>query len=93
MSALGTRIPKRYHDGMTVQIAVRLPDELVEFLDELVASGRFESRAAIVSRELKRFQRRIIAERDAESYRTQGDYPDLAGLADHIARNPVPVED
>ena len=52
---------------MTVQIAVRLPDELVEFLDELVASGRFESRAAMDTRKLKRLRRRILAECDAES--------------------------
>jgi Arc/MetJ-type ribon-helix-helix transcriptional regulator len=71
---------------MSKQIALRLPDDLVVFLEEVVASGRFESRVAIVTRELKRFQRRVIAERDAEIYRTQGDYPELDGLAEYAAR-------
>ena len=33
---------------MSEQLAVRFPDELVEALDELVASKRFESRADAV---------------------------------------------
>ncbi len=78
---------------MSKQIAVRLPDDLVDFLDELVASGRFESRAAVVTRELRRFQRRLVAERDAEIYRTQGDYPDLIGLAEWVSAHPVPLDD
>lgn len=78
---------------MSKQIAVRLPDDLVGFLDELVASGRFESRAAVVTRELRRFQRRLVAEGDAEIYRTQGDYPDLADLAEWVSAHPVPLDD
>ena len=71
---------------MSKQIAVRLPDDLVDFLDEVVASGRFDSRAAVVTRELRRFQRRAAAERDAEIYRTVGEDPELAGLAEYAAR-------
>ena len=78
---------------MSKQIALRLPDDLVDFLDEVVASGRFESRVAIVTRELRRFQRRVIAERDAEIYRTQGDYPDLIAIAEYMSKNPVPLDD
>jgi Arc/MetJ-type ribon-helix-helix transcriptional regulator len=33
---------------MTMQIAVRLPDDLLVHLDELVAHGSYESRAAAV---------------------------------------------
>lgn len=33
---------------MTVQIAVKLPDDLVQALDELVAAGAFESRSSAV---------------------------------------------
>jgi Arc/MetJ-type ribon-helix-helix transcriptional regulator len=78
---------------MTTQIAVRLPDELVAFMDELVASGRFDSRAAVVTRELKRLQRRLAAERDAELYRVHGEDPELAGMFDYLSRNPVPMDD
>ena len=36
-------IPNWYHFGMTTQIAVRLPDEMVEFLDQLVNADLFVS--------------------------------------------------
>ncbi len=91
MIILATRIPKRYRIGMTKQIAVRLPDELVDFLDELVTGGRFESRAAIVTRELKRLKRRIEAEQDAEIYRREGD-DDLAEFTRYAARLPMEID-
>lgn len=50
---------------MSTQIAVRLPDELVEFVDALVASGHARSRASVVERALERELRLRIAERDA----------------------------
>jgi Arc/MetJ-type ribon-helix-helix transcriptional regulator len=78
---------------MSKQIAVRLPDELVEFIDELVSSGRFESRAAVITRQVRRLQRQLRAERDAEVYRAEGDYPDLVGLAEYISAHPVAMED
>jgi Arc/MetJ-type ribon-helix-helix transcriptional regulator len=80
--AVGCRIPNWYHIGMSRQIAVRLPDELVEFVDEVVGSGREPSRAAVVTRALERERRRIIAARDAEILATTGPDPDLAGLAE-----------
>jgi Arc/MetJ-type ribon-helix-helix transcriptional regulator len=47
------------------QIAVRLPDDLVAFVDHLVSRGDATSRAAVVSRALERERRRRVAERDA----------------------------
>ena len=38
---------------MTVQIAVKLPDDLVARLDDLVRSGRFRSRSSGVRRALE----------------------------------------
>jgi Arc/MetJ-type ribon-helix-helix transcriptional regulator len=38
---------------MSKQIVVRLPDELVEFIDEIVSSGTGVSRATVVTRALK----------------------------------------
>jgi len=49
---------------MSKQIAVRLPDELVDFVDEVVHAGAQPSRAAVVTRALERERRRIVAERD-----------------------------
>jgi Arc/MetJ-type ribon-helix-helix transcriptional regulator len=70
---------------MSKQIAVRLPDELVAFVDEVVASGREPSRAAVVMTALERERRRTVAARDAEILATTGPDPDLAGLAEFAA--------
>jgi Arc/MetJ-type ribon-helix-helix transcriptional regulator len=71
---------------MSKQIAVRLPDELVEFVDELVDSGAGHSRAGVVKRALQREHRRALAERDAAILARTGADPELAGLAEHTAR-------
>ena len=39
---------------MSIQIAVRLPDQLVNLLDELVDSGAARSRASVIERALLR---------------------------------------
>ena len=70
---------------MSKQIAVRLPDELVEFVDGLVDAGAGRSRAAVVARALERERRRAIAARDAEILAASGPDPELAGLAEHTA--------
>lgn len=85
-------IPDRYHRGMTKQIAVRLPDDLVAFVDERVAGGADRSRAAVVSRALERERRRAVAERDAEILARSGDDPELEGLAGHASRLPLDLE-
>jgi Arc/MetJ-type ribon-helix-helix transcriptional regulator len=71
---------------MSKQIAVRLADDLVEFVDQLVGSGRQPSRAAVVTRALERERRRTVAARDAEILAATGADPDLSGLAEHAAR-------
>lgn len=68
---------------MSKQIAVRLADDLVEFVDSLVGSGRERSRAAVVARALERERRRVAAERDAAILAAAGPDPELAGLAEH----------
>ena len=70
-----------------MQIAVRLPEELVEFIDRLVADGRASSRAAVVSQALQRERRRELAARDAAILAVNGD-DDLDVLAQHAARTP-----
>ncbi|HEV2973580.1 MAG TPA: ribbon-helix-helix domain-containing protein [Solirubrobacteraceae bacterium] len=73
---------------MSKQIAVRLPDELVEFVDSAVASGNARSRASVVTRALARERRRAIAERDVEILTSAGPDHELAGLAEHAAGVP-----
>ncbi|WP_091537706.1 ribbon-helix-helix domain-containing protein [Modestobacter sp. DSM 44400] len=70
---------------MSTQMAVRLPDELVRFVDQLVADGRAPSRAAVVSQALQRERRREVAERDA-AILAAADDDDLDALAEHAAR-------
>jgi Arc/MetJ-type ribon-helix-helix transcriptional regulator len=72
---------------MSKQIAVRLPDELVDFVDEIVNSGARRSRASVVTRALERERRRVIAERDAQIL-ARTDPDPLLGLAKHAANLP-----
>ncbi len=78
------RIPKRYvhwyYACMTTQIAVRLPDRMVEFLDRSVAAGAASSRAALVGIALEREMRRQAALTDAETLRAAGAGDDLDDL-------------
>jgi Arc/MetJ-type ribon-helix-helix transcriptional regulator len=73
---------------MSKQIAVRLSDELVEFVDGIVDSGNGRSRAAVVTRALERERRRVVAERDAEILARTGPDPELAGLAEYAVSLP-----
>ena len=77
---------------MSKQIAVRLPDELVAFVDAVVQTGVARSRAAVVTRALERERRRAIAAHDAEILARTGPDPELAGLADHAAAHPSELD-
>ncbi|GAB3707308.1 YlcI/YnfO family protein [Mariniluteicoccus flavus] len=65
---------------MSTQIAVRLPDEVVAFLDRSVAAGLSPSRAALVTAAVEREMRRQAALRDAEILRADGAQDDLDDL-------------
>ena len=73
---------------MSKQIAVRLDDELVDFVDAIVDSGTERSRAAVVTHALQRERRRMVAARDAEIL-ASGPDPQLVGLAEHAAGVPI----
>jgi len=77
---------------MSIQIAVRLPDELVAFVDQQVQAGEAPSRAAVVSRALDGERRRRIAERDAAILAASGTDPDLDRLADFLASTPLDMD-
>ncbi len=74
---------------MSIQIAVRLPDDLVAFVDDLVAHGDAPSRAAVVSRALMRERRRKVAERDAVILAGAARDSDFDGLAEFAATTPM----
>jgi Arc/MetJ-type ribon-helix-helix transcriptional regulator len=77
---------------MTVQIAVRLPDEIVAFVDDQVNSGAASSRAAVVTRALEHERRRMAAERDAAIYASLADHGDLDELATWAASQPMDID-
>jgi len=55
---------------MTTQLAVRLPQELIEQLDALVP-GTHPSRSDAVRRSIELYLYRLACERDAERYERQ----------------------
>ena len=67
---------------MTTQIAVRLPDDLVAYVDTLVSEGA-GSRATVVTRALNLYQQQLSGERDARILEESGDYDDFDELVGH----------
>lgn len=77
---------------MSTQIAVRLPDELVEFIDATVASGSASSRAAVVAAAVERELRRHLAARDAKILAGLSPDSDLDHLAEYSARISIDLD-
>jgi Arc/MetJ-type ribon-helix-helix transcriptional regulator len=77
---------------MSTQIAVRLPDEMVAFLDRTVATGKAASRAALVAAAVEREMRRQAAEQDAQILSDRGPADDLDDLVQWTSTH-VKVED
>jgi Arc/MetJ-type ribon-helix-helix transcriptional regulator len=75
---------------MTTQIAVRLPDDLVAYIDGLVRSGDATERRAAGTRALERERRRQLAERDATILAEAARDTDLDSLAQHAAATSMP---
>lgn len=65
---------------MSTQIAIRLPDEMVAFLDRAVADGKAPSRAVLVASAVEREMRRLLAEHDAQTLHRHGSADDLDDL-------------
>jgi Arc/MetJ-type ribon-helix-helix transcriptional regulator len=74
---------------VSTQIAVRLPDDTVAFLDRLVREKKAASRAEVIERALERERRREMAARDAAILAESGEDPDLAGLIRYMTGHPV----
>ena len=74
---------------MRKQLTVRLPVELVEFVDRRVERGDAASRAAVIAAALERERRRVIAERDAAILAASPDPEGLDELAAYAARVPL----
>lgn len=77
---------------MSRQIAVRLPDDVVDFIDRMVGEGRESSRAAVVARAVERERRRELAVQDARILAEAAADDDLDDLAKYAASTPVDVD-
>lgn len=79
---------------MTTQIAVRLPDELVRYVDAQVADGAASSRADLIARVLAREERRQRALADIERMRQAGanGYPELDEARRSARRRPIDLD-
>ncbi|PIB80205.1 YlcI/YnfO family protein [Mycobacterium celatum] len=77
---------------MSTQIAVRLPDEIVAFLDREVSENRAPSRAAVVLRALERERRHEIAARDAAILAASEPDHDLDALAQFSAKQAADID-
>lgn len=77
---------------MSKQIAVRLPDDLVDFVDSLVAAGSAKSRAAVIAGALARERRRAAAERDVEILMREGDDEDLMSMVSWMSAQPLDLD-
>lgn len=76
---------------MSKQIAVRLPDDIVDFVDALVRGGRADSRAHVVRRALQRERRRAVAAHDAAILARSDPDTDMDDLARHVLRAPLDI--
>lgn len=65
-------IPNRYDVGMSVQMTIRVDDELAAFVDQATLAGE-GSRADVINRAIRREIRRRGAERDAQIYSSSPD--------------------
>ena len=65
---------------MTTQIAVRLPAEMVRFLDDAVAAGHATSRTAIVTSAIEREIRAMMARQDVRMLEHYGAESELDAL-------------
>ena len=68
---------------------MRLPDDIVDFVDALVSDGKAGSRAVVVTRALQRERRRAAAARDAAILAQADPDADLDSLAEFTATTPM----
>lgn len=79
---------------MSTQIAVRLPDELVAYVDQAVAQGRVRSRADLVARLIERDVRRQHAEDDLRRLQEAGALhaDEMLAMARATSTTPLPFD-
>lgn len=86
-------IPERYAERMSPQVAVRLSAPLLVEIDDLVASGRFETRAEVIRAGIEQLvddeRRRRVGEEIVEGYRRR---PQTEDRETELGVYPMPPE-
>jgi len=77
---------------MSTQIAVRLPDELVHYIDDLIDQRIVKSRADFVAQAIARERRHRGALADVDILKRLGNDPDLDALTAHQAAHPIELD-
>ena len=77
---------------MSTQIAVRLPEELVHYIDDLVEQHIVKSRAEFVAKAIARERRHRAAMADVEILNRLGSDSDLDALAAYQAAHPIELD-
>ena len=84
--------PKVVPFRMSTQIAVRLPDEQVAYIDELVERRIVKSRAEFVAKAIARERRHRGTVADVEVLQRLGNDPDLDALTAYQAAHPFELD-
>jgi Arc/MetJ-type ribon-helix-helix transcriptional regulator len=77
---------------MSTQIAVRLPDELVHYIDDLVDQCIVKSRAEFVAKAVARERRHRSAQADVEILKLADNDSELDALAAYQAAHPIELD-
>jgi Arc/MetJ-type ribon-helix-helix transcriptional regulator len=77
---------------MTIQVTVRLPEDLVAFMDEEVAADHARSRADVVARALRGLRRHHVALKDAEIYAMTEPDDDMLAIIEYTGTHPLPLD-
>lgn len=75
-----------------MQITVRLDDDAVAFIDRLIAEGHDKSRASVISRAVRREQRRETAARDALILAGGARDDDVDAFIAHTTDHPIALD-
>lgn len=75
--------------GMSIQLTVRLPDDLVNWIDERASQAAL-SRAAVIAAAVERERRRAVAERDAAILAASTNDDDADGIAEFGSKVSMP---
>jgi Arc/MetJ-type ribon-helix-helix transcriptional regulator len=83
-------------DRMSIQVAVRLPEGIVAFIDEEIAAGNADSRAEVIYNALEREYRLRCTERDLVvmmERKRRGEHDEGDDIARWRSENPLDLSD